>query len=52
VRFDVDAEIEAYVDELVADAPPFTRDQEDRLRGIFAPAHERLTARRASAAAA
>lgn len=50
VQFDVDAEIEAYVDELVAAAPPFTREQEDRLRAIFAPAFERLTASRASAA--
>lgn len=51
-RLGVDAEIEAYVDELVAAAPPFTREQEDRLRAIFAPAHERLTARRTSASAA
>ncbi|MFB9687666.1 hypothetical protein [Amycolatopsis plumensis] len=51
VHADLGAEIEAYVDELVAAAPPFTREQEDHLRAIFAPAYERLTARRVSAAA-
>jgi hypothetical protein len=37
----VEAKIEAYVQRVVAEAPPLTEDQKNRLRSLFSIAHDR-----------
>jgi hypothetical protein len=37
----VEAKIEAYVQRVVAEAPPLTEDQKNRLRSLFSMAHDR-----------